>query len=90
MIIAISIKIKTGNQPIIIHINDDILRKNEVIMIEGIQEKISNKDDFITVTTIINKPNAIVIKKSNGNILFIVFVSPSVLTININNVIKNK
>ena len=71
-------------------INDDILRKNEVIMIEGIQEKIPNKDDFITVTTIINKPNAIVIKKSNGNILFIVFVSPSVLTININNVIKNK
>ena len=59
-------------------------------MIEGIQEKIPNKDDFITVTTIINKPNAIVIKKSNGNILFIVFVSPSVLTININNVIKNK
>ena len=48
-------------------IKDDILRKNEVIMIEGIQEKLPNKDDFITVTTIINKRNVIVLKKRNGN-----------------------
>ena len=72
------------------HINDDILRKNEVIIIEGTQENIPNKDNFITVTTTINKRNAIVVKKKSGNTFFIVSVTPSTLAVNTKNVIKNK
>ena len=59
-------------------------------MIEGIQEKIPNKDDFIAVTTTRNKRNAIMLKKKSGNTFLIVSVKPSTLTVNIKNVIKNK
>ena len=75
IIIAISTKIGSNIQPTTMYIKNDILRKNEVMIIEDIQEKIPNKDDFITVTTTRNKRNAIILKRKSGNTFLIVIVN---------------